>query len=175
MRTTAAGERRSPRGFSLIELLIVVAIILIIAAIAVPNFMRSRMAANESAAVTYLRAINTASVAYSSTYGNGYPPDLATLGPPPGGGGGPTCDSADLIDALLAAGQKSGYIFTYTAGAAIGGAAAGCTNPGLIAYSVNANPLTPGATGQRYFFSDESNVIRFNVQQQAGVADQPID
>ena len=86
------------KGFSLIELLIVVAIILIIAAIAIPNLLRARMSANEAAAVSNLRTITSASVVYSTTWGNGYAPTLATLG----GSGTATCDQADLLDPILA-------------------------------------------------------------------------
>src|SRR5450755_2652663 len=100
--------RNKQKGFSLIELLIVVAIILIIAAIAIPNLLRSKMAANEASAVSSLRSLNTASVAYSTTY-NQYPTAISDLGPGP-----PSSTSADLIDNLLAAATvstapKSGY------------------------------------------------------------------
>jgi prepilin-type N-terminal cleavage/methylation domain-containing protein len=77
--------RRESQGFSLIELLIVVAIILIIAAIAIPNFMRSRIAANQASAVGSLRMINTAETTYASTYNLGYSPALWNLGPPTSG------------------------------------------------------------------------------------------
>src|SRR6202162_5470166 len=92
-------------GFSLIELLIVVAIILIIAAIAIPNLVRSKMAANEASAVGSLRAINTASVSYASTYEVGYPVALSDLSPSTL----PTSTAADLVDEILATGIKSGY------------------------------------------------------------------
>ena len=93
--------RNKQKGFSLIELLIVVAIILIIAAIAIPNLLRSRMAANEASAVGSLRTINTACVTYSSTYG-GFPPGLPNLGP----GTPASATTADLIDQVLATGTK---------------------------------------------------------------------
>src|ERR1035437_4476990 len=100
------------KGFSLIELVIVVAIILIIAAIAIPNLLRSKMAANEASAVGSLRTINTASVAYSTTYGN-YPNALSNLAT----NGTASSTAADLIDTVLGAGTKSGYTFTFLPGA----------------------------------------------------------
>ena len=149
--------RNKQKGFSLIELLIVVAIILIIAAIAIPNLLRSKMAANEASAVGTLRTINTASVAYSTTYGN-YPPALASLGP----SSAPTSTTADLIDSAVASGTKSGYGFTF----------ASSTN--YQQYSVVASPTTPGTTGQRYFFTDQSGVIRYNLSAVATSNDNPL-
>jgi type IV pilus assembly protein PilA len=149
------------RGFSLIELLIVVAIILIIAAIAIPNLIRARIAANEAAAGTSVRTITTAAVIYSTTYANGYPSDLTVLGPPPGGQA--TCDQADLIDPILtiAPFQKSGYTYSYAGSTPVPGAG-GCTTPGFNAYLVTATPIVPNLTGTRSFCSDEPGVIHFN-------------
>ncbi len=148
-------------GFSLIELLIVVAIILIIAAISVPNLLRSRMAANEASAVGSLRTINTACVAYLTTFG-GFPANLSNLG----SSGAATSTSADLIDNILASGTKTGYSFAYTAGPAAGGV--------IPVYTVTGSPLIQNQTGQRYFFTDESGVIRFNLTTQATASDSPL-
>src|SRR5712692_247725 len=136
--------RNRKKGFSLIELLIVVAIILIIAAIG------------------SLRAINTACITYSTIYGTGYPALLANLGP----GAPATAATSDLIDSVLAAGTKSGYVFTYTAGAAVGGT--------INTYTLTAVPANIGTTGQRQFFTNESGVIRANPSGAADVNSTPI-
>ena len=153
---------KKQKGFSLIELLIVVAIILIIAAIAIPNLLRSKMAANEASAVGSLRAINTACITYSTIYGTGYPALLANLGPATPA----TAAAADLIDSVLAAGTKSGYVFTFTAGAAVGGT--------INTYTITAVPANIGTTGQRQFFTDQSGVIRANPSGAADVTSTPI-
>ncbi len=144
-------SNRKVKGFSLIELLIVVAIILIIAAIAIPNLLRSKMAANEASAVASLRTYNTSIVAYETTYATAPTTNLAQLGPATT----PSSAAADLVDNLLgiAAPIKSGYAFTYTAGTA-------ASNGSVSTYKIIANPTTQNVTGQRTFFTDQSGVIR---------------
>src|SRR5271157_4632957 len=109
--------KKNSKGFSLIELLIVVAIILIIAAIAIPNLLRSRIAANQASAVGSLRTLNTAEITYSSTYNVGFTATMTYLAPPTTSGStNPTSTAAGLIDSVLALGSKSGYSFVYSAG-----------------------------------------------------------
>ena len=142
---------KKQKGFSLIELLIVVAIILIIAAIAIPNLIKSKMAANESSAVGSMRTINTGEVNYAASCPNvGYSATLLELN------AGTVCAGGKgIIDNVLgaAAPKKSGYTFGYTPVA--GGDGLNDT------YTTIATPATIGTTGQRQFFSDQTGVIRY--------------
>jgi type IV pilus assembly protein PilA len=160
-RTTEPGTSVQ-RGFSLIELLVVVAIILIIAAIAIPSLLNSRIAANEAAAAVTVRTITTAAMTYSSTYGNGFPPDLATLGGPPAGPA--TCNQAILLDEIVTTppNTKSGFAFAFTAVGAPVAAPAGCGTAGTDAYLVTATPVTENLTGIRSFCSDEPGTIHYD-------------
>ena len=159
---------RKQKGFSLIELLIVVAIILIIAAIAIPNLLRSRIAANEASAVGSVRTINTSEVTYASTY-----PDVGFTALANLGGAGGSASGAGLLDSVLAAGTKSGYVFT-TPSAGITPASCGTTgNPACTTYTVNGDPQN-SQTGQRHFFSDQSGVIRYNTSTVASAGDNPL-
>ena len=149
-------KHNKKRGFSLIELLIVVAIILIIAAIAIPNLLRSRIAANEASAVGSLRTLNTAEITYNTTYPNvGFACSLPTLGPPASGASA-TSSAAGLIDSNLAGGVKSGYDFTLLS------SACAPANGIKTTYDYAASPISPGVTGQRYFCTDLSGVIQFS-------------
>jgi type IV pilus assembly protein PilA len=145
---------KKQKGFSLIELLIVVAIILIIAAIAIPNLLKSKMAANESSAVGSVRTINTGEVTYAAGCPNiGYSATLVELNT-----GGICPAGLNIIDNVLggAAGVKSGYAFTYTPGAVD---ASGLVN----LYQIVAVPAVIGTTGQRGFYSDQSGVVRYTL------------
>jgi type IV pilus assembly protein PilA len=147
---------RKQKGFSLIELLIVVAIILIIAAIAIPNLLRARMAANESSAVGGLRTINTSMITYNSTYPTiGFAGVLSSLGPSTANPCAATSATACLIDSVLAAGTKSGYTFAATGAASTG-------SPTNNEYYAQATPITVNQTGNRSFCSFEDAVVRFN-------------
>ena len=156
---------RKQKGFSLIELLIVVAIILIIAAIAIPNLLRSRIAANEASAVGSLRTINTAEVTYASTYpATGFAATLYQLGGPVGTTSSSSANAL-LLDNVLgcstATCTKSGYTFT------IGGTSGTPT----ATYNATANPVTVDQTGKRYFYTDASGVIRYNTTATASSSD----
>jgi len=172
--------KKRSRGFSLIELLIVVAIILIIAAIAIPNLLRSRIAANQASAVGSLRTLNTAEVTYATTYNSGYSSTLGDLGPASAGTNVPNATAAGLVDEVLSGmantsgggstatqSSKSGYQFTYSAGVT--------DNTGKInVYSITATPLTQGTTGTNYYYTDQSGVIRQNSTTVAGSTDSPL-
>lgn len=141
------------QGFSLIELLIVVAIILIISAIAIPNLMKAKISANEAATASSIHAINTAEIAYSSAFPDvGYSASLTDLGPAGGG----------YIDSTLASGTKSGYSYSYLQDT---------TATPSLAYTLNVDPVSPGVSGQRHFYSDQNNVTRYNVSATAGSGD----
>ena len=158
-------RNKDKKGFSLIELLIVVTIIMIIAAIAIPNLIRNKIQANETAAVASLRTLNEAVLLYSNTYG-GFPHQLSDLGPI-SGGAAPSSAAADIIDSVLASGVKSGYKFGYTA-------AASDPSGNVLNYSVTATPVTPGTTGQRAFYTDQSGTIRASLNGAADSSSSPI-
>ncbi|HXN96919.1 MAG TPA: type II secretion system protein [Candidatus Acidoferrales bacterium] len=143
---------RKQKGFSLIELLIVVSIILIISAMAIPNFLRSRLRANEASAVASLRMINTAAITYSITYPDmGFPAQLSSLG-----GASPcataTSAQACLIDDTLAQGTKSGYLFVLTGDGAVPS----------FSFIITGTPQAVGSTGQLMYCTDQTGVIHYD-------------
>jgi type IV pilus assembly protein PilA len=153
-------RKRRPResGFSLIELLIVIAIILIILSIALPQMSKSRMHAQEMAAIEELHTINQAEVQYQSQFGQ-FAATLSQLGPPTSAGAAEGPQSAGLIPGNLAGGTASGYNFTVTQ-----------TPQG---YSVNAVPKAFGSTGRRTFYSDPTGIVRENWGQDPATAASP--
>ena len=149
-------RRRRTRGFSLIELLIVIAIILIILAIAVPKLGSARMNANEMAVIREIQTINSMQTQYMSQFGR-FAATLAELGPPASGGPGP--QAADLIPGSLSSGDKDGYTFMMAA------------TPG--GYTLNANPKTYNSSGRRTFFTDQNMIIHQNWSAEPANASSP--
>lgn len=158
-------RKRKQAGFSLIELLIVVAIILIIAAIALPNLMIARMSANEASAVQSLRTIQSAETAYATTYpAVGFSATLAELNGSSNSLCSATSAQACLIDNVLASGNKSGYVITWT----------GDGFTPSVSYNINADPAVRGSSGRRSFFTNYPGVIRWNDTAPATVNDPTI-
>ena len=139
---------RREEGFTLIELMIVVAIIAIIAAIAIPSLLNARKAGNEASAISSLRTLSTVNEQYRTRF-QAYAVNLSAL------------ETAGYIDSVLGAGEKSGYSFDYTK--------TGST------WSCKADPVSQGNDGDRHFFVDHSAVIRFNATSAARVTSEPID
>ncbi len=149
-------KNRGRAGFSLVELLIVIAIILIILGVALPRLNQARITANEMSAVRSITVIHTAEQQYMSQYGK-FASSLDELGPPTSGNASAT--SADLISGDLAKGEKQGYKFTLQA------------NPS--GYAVNANPVGFGTSGKNTYYSDQSMTIRKNNGQEPAGPNSP--
>lgn len=156
MHTRQTSHNRSRQGFSLIELLIVIAIILIIAMIAIPKINQQRMLASETAAVKTMQAIHTAMVQYQAQY-NKFAASLTELGPPASGAPGPS--AADLISKTLSEGKYQGYVYTVQANA--------------TGYAITAVPEVFNSTGRRTFYSDQTLVIRQNWGQEPATVNSP--
>ena len=147
------------RGFSLIELLIVVAIIVIITAVAIPNLRSIRMQTQETSALKSMSTLNTACQSYYASYGGSYPHALSDLGPSQSGT--PSKTASDLLNSVMAPpggapAMKDGYTFRYVPGAA--------DEAGNIAtYTITADPTSQGQTGVKRFFTDQTYVIRYTM------------
>ncbi|MEP6716185.1 MAG: prepilin-type N-terminal cleavage/methylation domain-containing protein [Terriglobia bacterium] len=150
-------KRRRMAGFSLIELLIVIAIILIILAVALPKLTSARKFAQEMAAQAAVKTINTAETQYYSQFGS-YATSLAQLGPPTSGAAG--SNGADLVDKELAAGEKGNFKFTL--------------QPSQTGYTINAVPSQFGTSGSHTFYSDQSMAIHVHNGQEPASATDPL-
>jgi type IV pilus assembly protein PilA len=172
------GLRKSERGFSLVELLIVVAIILIIAGIAIPDLLRSRIAANQASAVGSIRTIVTGENTYAATYGTGYSVTLAQLDGPTTGAS--NINNAQMVDSVLGSGEKSGYFFYYVSCPTPPAANNGSMTNGTCAvqvynYQISANAGGGCGTGFGVcYYADSSGVIRGSTTAYAGPSDAPI-
>ncbi len=158
MSLRSSQRRQHQRGFSLIELLIVIAIILIILSIALPQMGKARMNAQEMAAVAEMQTINKAEVQYYSQF-NQYATNLSQLGPPASGGGAEGPQAAGLIPSNLSSGGSGGYNFTISQSAQ--------------GYAVTAVPKVFNSTGRRTFYSDQSGITRQNWGQDPATANSP--
>jgi prepilin-type N-terminal cleavage/methylation domain-containing protein len=153
-KKTAFTRHCSSGGFTLVEIMVVVAILLIIVTLALPNMLRSRMNANELAAITHCRLIsNSCQSFYSNTIPHTYPSSLDDLIEP--------TSSPPYIDTTLASGDKQGYTFEYN-------------SDGEDSFILQASPKTPDRTGVRYFYVDETGVIRSRAGEEAGPNDPPV-
>jgi hypothetical protein len=154
--------------------------IIIVVAIAIPNLLHARIAANEAATVGSLRSVNTAAMIYATKFENGFPSSLDALGG--GTAGDSTCNHAAMLDSSLTSGHKFGYIFTYTPQFPDGATAPvispkavakGCTAGGASGYALTANPVQRGTSGRRSFYTDQSGVIRFSGNGESATANSP--
>jgi type IV pilus assembly protein PilA len=165
-----SGGQKTGAGIALAGLILgyagaaIIPFILIVAAIAIPNLLRAKMVANEQSAVNSLALLNTSAVVYSTTYG-AFPPSLVALEP----SSSPSPTAGNLIDSALASGTKSGYVFVYYAIFDPRGKGE------AERYIITATPVVPGTTGRRYFFTDQTGMIRAEVDQVATADSPPIN
>ncbi len=146
-------------------LVLALPLILIVAAIAIPNLIRARISANESSAAAGVRTIDTAAIQYQIQYGH-YPQTLEQLSQPLGNSA-PDENHAGLIDATLASRAKNGYVFSYQA--------TDSHHDGKMdSFTINADPIQPGRTGNRYFFGSEDGLVRAEINHQASAESPPL-
>jgi len=149
-----------------IVLVMAIPVVLIVAAIAIPNLIRAKMSANQSSAVASLRTLDTTLIQYQSTYGH-YPESIAQLGPPLPNGS-VSEDHAGLIDGVLASRMKSGYTFTYES--------VPKQQPSdTDGFTIHADPIQYDRTGLTHFFSDQTGVIRMDTRKPADAESPPLE
>ena len=156
--------QKDSKGFSWIELILIIVIIVLCLAILLPSITKSRADLNTMEAVRDLHRITDAETNYSGSYNTGYSSSLSVLGPAVGGT--PAASAAGYIDSDLAGGAKEGYTYVYSPGPR---EADGKVNT----YTITASPTEPGSTGKQYYFMDQTGQIRMNPSSTASASDSP--